>query len=368
LPRELLNGDRSGNAWLICFLPLAVSFRERLLLRAAVDPVLIKNATELMRIWATWDPGLKPVKIESEPRDVSPQPNTSKTACFFTGGVDSFFTVLHPGSANSKGQPTGAGRVDDLVYVWGYDLPLDRPEEFAKLNASLSTAAAEMGKRFHTVATNLRQTQYRRMAWGRLSHGCALGAVAHFLAGSFSGFLISASHKHEHDFAWGSHLLTDPLMSSSHLAIKHYGAEFDRVEKTEFIAQHAVALRHLRVCYRARRAANCGNCGKCYRTMLALEMLGQTSKTSAFPASVLDLRKARRMLVEDENTSAFLSDVLRHAIARNRPDIAGAIRASQRWNRWRNSINSLASRFERIPGITGVLRALSRQVQRGALE
>jgi hypothetical protein len=65
LPRELLNGDRSGNAWLICFLPLAVSFRERLLLRAAVDPVLIKNATEMMRIWATWDPGLKPVKIES---------------------------------------------------------------------------------------------------------------------------------------------------------------------------------------------------------------------------------------------------------------------------------------------------------------
>jgi hypothetical protein len=60
--------------------------------------------------------------------------------------------------------------------------------------------------------------------------------------------------------------------------------------------------------------------------------------------------------------------LLRHAIARGRPDIAKAIRASQRWNRRRELINSLASRFEKVPGINGVIAALSRQVQKGALE
>jgi bacterioferritin-associated ferredoxin len=182
---------------------------------------------------------------------------------------------------------------------------------------------------------------------------------------SFSRFLISSSYQRDQDFQWGSHPRTDPLMSASHLAIEHYGADFDRVEKTELVARHSVVLRHLRVCYRAGTAANCGKCGKCFRTMLALEMLGCLPKATAFPNPVVDIQKARRMMLDSDSTAAYL---LRHAIARGRPDIVKAIRATQRWNRRREFSISLATRFEKVPGFNSMLGALSRHVQKGALE
>jgi hypothetical protein len=157
-------------------------------------------------------------------------------------------------------------------------------------------------------------------------------------------------------------------MSSADLIIRHYGSGFDRVEKTEFITNHPVAMQHLHVCYRARTAANCGACGKCYRTMPALEILGRLPESSAFPTHLFSVDQARRLLVEDESTESFLCVVARHAAARNRMDVVEALEASARWNRRHRFIQALADRFERIPLAKRLLAALTRQLHEGAIE
>src|ERR1700744_5718174 len=56
VPEELA-GDLSlsGNPWLACLLPLAVVRREPLRLSRPCDPVLVANASRLMKIWCGWD-------------------------------------------------------------------------------------------------------------------------------------------------------------------------------------------------------------------------------------------------------------------------------------------------------------------------
>ena len=138
VPEEVADGvGAGGNAWLICFLPLAVTLKVKLVIRGAVDPVLLQDAGELMRVWSKWHPGLDVVEIEAslQPRHLNkPSP---RVGCFFSGGVDSFFTVLHQGSEVSRYEQAGERAIDDLVLVWGFDLPLDRSDEFTKLRVSL---------------------------------------------------------------------------------------------------------------------------------------------------------------------------------------------------------------------------------------
>ena len=76
--------------------------------------------------------------------------------------------------------------------------------------------------------------------------------------------------------------MTDPLLSTRSLLIKHDGAAFNRVEKTTLVARHAFALSALHVCWVNESAANCGTCPKCIRTMAALHLLG-ASASVPFP-------------------------------------------------------------------------------------
>src|SRR5262245_7460386 len=87
--------DPAGNAWATCLLPLAFTLGERLAVRAPADRLLLRNAVELQGVWRTWHPQLRPVAIECPAlTDGSPGP-AARFASFFSGGVDSFFTILH---------------------------------------------------------------------------------------------------------------------------------------------------------------------------------------------------------------------------------------------------------------------------------
>src|ERR1700730_13512489 len=80
----------SGNPWLACLLPLAITRREPLRLCLPVDPLLLANASRLMRIWSRWYRRLSPVWIEAASRPTEPGPGVRETGAFFSGGIDSF--------------------------------------------------------------------------------------------------------------------------------------------------------------------------------------------------------------------------------------------------------------------------------------
>ena len=86
--------SQSANPWLVALIPLAVTLGEPLRLALPLDATLLDNVLELQEIWRCWYPRLAPVDVQA-PVVGSGHPDASaRTAAFFSGGLDSFFTVL----------------------------------------------------------------------------------------------------------------------------------------------------------------------------------------------------------------------------------------------------------------------------------
>jgi len=319
----------SGNPWFVCLMPLAVTLGEPLRIAKPVDPLLLENARTLMRIWRAWYPHLRLVSVEAQPLGKAME-DSRRTAAFFSGGVDSFFTVLrHRPEAEEPAKPF----VDDFLSVWGFDIPLTNDAAFERTRAALQQAAAELGKDLVDVATNIRTTRLDEAPWGYLCHGCALAAVALALEGRYGQALIASASHVGHDMTpWGTHPLTDPLLSTSRTRIIHDGAEFTRVEKTELVSTSEVAMRHLRVCWRSQSDMNCSACNKCYRTMTTLEVLGALERCTTFDRSGFNTRNIARVCTMP-GEEVFLDEVRELAARENRMDVARAIGRSLRRSR-----------------------------------
>ena len=338
----------SGNAWLTLLLPLAVHLGEPLIISKPVDRELIINLHELMRVWKCWYPELKPVPIEAEIQEQQTGRSTGTTAAFFSGGVDAWFTALtHNGEASG---PVG-DRIDDLLCVWGLDIHLENPGEFRELRDALVRASSGLGAEFVEVATNLQQTRwFTKAEWGTVAHGSVLASIGHALSGRYSRLLIPSTHRYDDPVPWGSHPLTDPLLSSSRTKVVHDGAGFSRVEKTEALLKSEAALKSLQVCWDTRSYRNCGACSKCYRTMTTLYLLGALDRCPRFSAPSIDTKKLGMIFAQDDSDRAFLWEVRGLAHRTGHRDVVRAIdrsfRHSQRLEmgrRWAKHLLSFTS-------------------------
>ncbi|HSL71671.1 MAG TPA: hypothetical protein VK864_15600, partial [Longimicrobiales bacterium] len=223
--------------------------------------------------------------------------------------------------------------IDELITVWGFDIPLEHTAAGERLHARSQAVAAELGRGFVPVATNMRLTRWRAVSWEFLGYGPALAAVALALEPRYRTVFISGGGGYRDLHPSGSHPLIDPLFSTGALNIVHDGAAFTRVEKTRLLIEHDVALRSLRVCWRSRSDENCGACKKCYRAMLMLELLGALARCTTFPARALDVRQVARMYCSVPWDFRELRDICALAEATGRHDIARATERAMRGSR-----------------------------------
>src|SRR5262245_49535107 len=85
----------TGNPWLAALLPLAVTRKEPLTISLPVDPGLREGIDALMQVWRGWYPGVtEPVPVEVDLLPASAPDPAARTASFFSGGLDSYYTVL----------------------------------------------------------------------------------------------------------------------------------------------------------------------------------------------------------------------------------------------------------------------------------
>jgi hypothetical protein len=323
----------SGNPFLACLLPLAVTRREPIRLCAPVDRVLLENARRLMEVWAGWYPHLKPAAIHAETIPPLPfHPPPREAACMFSGGVDSFFTILREDAPDRAGCP----KIDRLFAVWGFDIGLEKPEEFDRHRRRLQAAADQMGKTLVDVATNLKGRRFREANWGRHSHGSALSSVALALEKGIYAVYIAPSLGRAQP--WGSHPDTDPLHSTSRLRIIHDAPEASRWRRVEFVTHHPVAMRNLHVCPRGGTSRNCGECRKCYVLKLMLELMGTGAEGPTFETPGIDLARVRRLYAKKPTYSEMLTMIRDKAREAGREDIAeaaeGSIAKTVRRQRW----------------------------------
>jgi hypothetical protein len=317
------------DAWLLWLLPHAFETQQELVLEGAVDAELLRNAHELMEIWSRWRPGWRPIPIRTESADASgdgPLSAPRRTGLFFTGGVDSFFTLFHH-DAMAREHPEWRERpIDDMVYVWGFDIPLANASAFETKRKTVERIARDTGKRSLILVTNLRETGVRQR-WDTLMHGPALGGVGLLLGTAWKTALLSSWFCHEDTDPWGSTGITDPLLSTSATRTRPYGGGHDRFEKLAFLARFPVVLETLHVCWEARSEANCGRCEKCLRTLIALDILGVRERATTFPSGPPDLGRLTEVWNDRPLYVRMYAQLRDHASRAGRDDVVAAIDA-----------------------------------------
>jgi hypothetical protein len=258
----------------ICaLLMISLQRHRRIDMADAVDAAFLANMDELLAVWALWwgKPRLRPRAPLSAGAD-SKDYRLKGKAIFFSGGVDSFYSLLREGLD-----------VSHLIFVHGFDIPIHDEVRFAAFEPALHQIARECGVTPVIVRTNLRDHHLTQgMDWER-GHGAALASVAHLLSDQIGVAVVPSSYTYGNFRPWGTSWHTDHLFSSQRVRLQHADASLWRADKLAAIADHHLVQKHLRVCSENRRAVgNCGYCEKCLRTMISLELAGRLQDFDAF--------------------------------------------------------------------------------------
>lgn len=262
--------EPAAEAWASAFLIPALHRRAGLEIDAPVDPVWLENVRGVEGLLHEW------WKLPEKPPSARVRPpervHDGERALFFSGGVDSFYTLLRSGE-----------RVDRLLLVHGFDYALDDGPRLEATERMLGEVAAARGIRRAVIRTDAREHPlFDGVEWER-AHGGVLAAVAHLLGDDFGEVLISSSVNRENPMPWGSHWKLDPLWSSSRRRIVHVGQALRKEDKIREIAGEPLARRHLRVCWENRsRWGNCSRCYKCLYARLVLAEMGALERFEGF--------------------------------------------------------------------------------------
>ncbi|MGV8841006.1 MAG: hypothetical protein ACWA6X_11965 [Bauldia sp.] len=267
-----------------CYL-LAMQHGER---RVAVDGPLDHALAANLRIaggYAAHWWGWRPPEIEAS--EWVAATGSGPAASYFTGGVDSMFT-LHRNLREFP--PAHPWRIRRALLSYGFDAALggdnyasdDERRSFGRLTGALAACLDHHGVALEVVDTNVR----RDFDYGSFIahlHGGFLAAMAHARPGMY---FLPSTHAIPELIPFGSHPDIDPNMSSAATRIVHDGHEVTRLRKIELLQEWGADLSALHVCWDTPAVGplNCGRCRKCRRTVFELVAIGADELVAAaFP-------------------------------------------------------------------------------------
>lgn len=264
----------------------------------------VDNLATYQKIYQQWYPDLKAVEIHST--NILSNPEKGKeTGCFFSGGVDSFYSFTEH-----------AKQIDHLILCRGLDIPHSEEERWQKTVKRIREFAQLVGTNIITVSTNAKENyQLKRND----NHGSIL--ISNALPLHLETAIIPSSHSCNGLFPCGSHPISDPLLSTGVTRVLHDFPE-TRLKKTEAILKYGKGTNHLRVCNR-QAMYNCGACEKCLRTMVALDILGK--RIDSLPEKV-DYRSISKLRIDAQNQYDFWVENYLLAQKKTRPDAERAIK------------------------------------------
>jgi hypothetical protein len=244
----------SADAFLPILLPAAMASGLPLRIEAPVSAEVLAAARRVSNVMASWFPDWGELALETPDNGAPSVSNAASAAraAFFSGGVDSFHTLL-------------------CRRVHGFDLALAEQTKADLVKRSLLCVAAEAGMSLLMLRTNLRAFTDRWVSWDRHQCGAALAAVALLLSPHLKQVVIPSSYSLPFLHPYGSHPGLDSLWSIPGLELLHDTFVEDRSAKAMAIAPWALARRHLRVCWQPSMPDfNCGRCRKCLTTYAIL--------------------------------------------------------------------------------------------------
>jgi hypothetical protein len=292
----------------------AMRLGEPLSVGGTVSPRLLASIPTIEGVLTGWFDRVEKIEVRAQP---APESKAAGVACFFSGGVDSFYSVL-----------SHLDEITGLVFVHGFDIQPRDMELRARISESLRKAASRLGKPLIEVETNVRVFSDKFALWSEEYHGGALASVALLLSPQFGRFYIPASFSPRYSVPWGSHKDLDPLWSTDATEIIHDGWHATRVDKARLVATSNVAMQSLRVCWENRGGQyNCGHCEKCIRTMANLRIAGALERCTTF-SSRLDMSAVARVPIPDECARVFIEENLEAAREKGDDELARALAKS----------------------------------------
>lgn len=188
-------------------------------------------------------------------------PLSDKVGLFFTGGVDSFYTLRR-----------NLDEVDCLINVHGFDITLEDTDRYDKSVVGLQAVSKALDIELILIETNLKSHfLFRQLSW-EITHIAALAAVAHCLQKHIGTVRVAST---DISPPWGSHPDLDGLWSGSSLEIVNDEYNVTRFDKVCEIIDWLPVQRYLRVCWQNLNSdLNCGYCEKCLRTQTAIIAAG----------------------------------------------------------------------------------------------
>ena len=267
-----------------------------------VDRLFLNSITDIQSIYHHWDKTniITPlIHTGIKDENIVAGTNKPRIAAFFSGGVDSFYTLLKHQS-----------EITAIIFVHGLDIPLENTQLRKQTIQAIKKVADAFNIRLLEVETDLKPQIEPFGEWGKFTHGIALASVALSLQEDIDWVLIPGSHEYANLFPLGTHPMLDHLWSTQKLRFVHDAAEATRLDKVLLVADSKIALQHLRVCWKNPGGSyNCGKCEKCLRTMISLYAAGKLDQCPTFDIP-LDLRRVARMKLKGENKRRFAMESL----------------------------------------------------------
>ncbi|NLO10712.1 MAG: hypothetical protein GX129_12725 [Clostridiales bacterium] len=214
--------------------------------------------------------------IPSKVTDNKHHDNSYKTAAFFSGGVDSFSTLI--------------SHIDEtpiLMTLWGADIPFEDQAGWNLVDNYIESIANDKKLDYVSIKTPLRRfldeaglSEYvvketGNNWWYGFQHG--VGVIGHAAPYVYQynvkTIYIASSFTEEDRSTCASDPSIDNNVRFCGSRVIHDGFEYSRQDKVNRISEYvrrSGAPLNLRVCWESEGGSNCCNCEKCHLTILCL--------------------------------------------------------------------------------------------------
>lgn len=314
--REFIS--EQSDAFLLPGMMLALHLGEDIEVRGRVSPKLAKYLIDYLRVLSVWMPEyVRPIEITCQ-KLASIDARPTAIGSFFSGGVDSTFTLWKNLPTN---QPIPEYQITHALYVQGMDLIHKWADIYQRRFQHFQASLSDVGVTLLRVETNANRAIIGRFPQFHFYSTPLLGAV-HALGGLFKRIYVPGTWHHSQFLRQPSaaNPLVEGLLSSDNLEVIQHGASHWRVEKLEAIADWAFAQQNLKVCnnIHERKTFNCSRCEKCTRTLIVLYLLGKGEEFETFKKPFLKDRDIFRWARSFDPSRNFVPETIRFVKVHNR--------------------------------------------------
>jgi hypothetical protein len=224
-------------------------------------------------------PRLRRVEVKVSDPVTHQDSRSSGVAASFSGGIDSFHTLIEFTSPECLARHCLTHLTFHLVGR------REKQELLRAIYTSLEPVAAAMGLPFVAIESNIGDFYDAELRM-RITHTTRDAAAAYLLRNAVGVFLYSSGVQFSNvklDLDKSGMAYFDaialPLLSTRNFEIVPAGAHLTRVKKTLRVSRFELARDHLNVCVmQSGKVRNCSRCFKCLRTMLCLEIAGELDR------------------------------------------------------------------------------------------